>query len=266
MDPLGPVRLEAPRHLGRVDPVEGLLAGAALHQAHDAPLPDVDRRDDDHAALRDASTTRTKLSTMRSPTSWLFSGWNWTPSTLPRPTIAGKSSAVVGGRDHHVGGSVAVVGVDEVDVRAVGDAVEDRVRAPGLQPVPAHVRHRELPLEAPDAAGQEAEAGVASVLLALLEEELHADADAEEGLSLLDRLAQDRHEAPPFDLGHGGRERPVAGQHERVGAAQGLRVPGEQDLRPRAAEALRHAPEVPDAVVGDRDHAPTGSPWWTARP
>ena len=44
-----------------------------------------------------------------------------------------------------------------------------------------------------------------------------------------------------------------------------LGVPGEHDLGPRAAEALRHAAQVADAVVGDRDHA-TGSPWWTARP
>ena len=91
VDPLGALRLPAPRHLGGVHPVEGLLAGAALPQAHHATLAHVDGGDDDHAALRAASTTRTKLSTMRSPTSWLFSGWNWTPRTLPRPTIAAKS-------------------------------------------------------------------------------------------------------------------------------------------------------------------------------
>ena len=88
---LGALPLPAPRDVGRRVAVHGLVLRAALPQAHHATLADVDRRDDDHAALRAASTIFTKPSTMSSPTSWLFSGWNCTPTTLPRPTTAAKS-------------------------------------------------------------------------------------------------------------------------------------------------------------------------------
>jgi len=91
VEPRGALVLPAPRDVGRDVAVHRLVLRAALREAHHAAPPDVDRRDDDHAALRAASTIFTKPSTMRSPTSWLFSGWNWTPTTLPRPTTAGKS-------------------------------------------------------------------------------------------------------------------------------------------------------------------------------
>jgi len=76
----------------------------------------------DHAALREA-TAADEVGGEPQAMPWLFSGWNCRPSTLPRPTIAG-TRAVVGGGDHDVALRVAVVGVDEVDVRSVRDALE----------------------------------------------------------------------------------------------------------------------------------------------
>src|SRR5262249_45030231 len=90
VDPLRALALEATRDVGRVHGVDRLLVRAALLQAHDAALAQVDRGHDDHAAAREA-TPVTKFATSRRPTAWLFSGWNCNPSTLPRPTIAAKS-------------------------------------------------------------------------------------------------------------------------------------------------------------------------------
>src|SRR5262249_46531841 len=89
-DPPGAVALEAARDLRGIEAVHRLLLRAPLVQAHHAALAQVDRGNDDHAALREA-TPATKFATSRRPTAWLFSGWNCNPSTLPRPTIAAKS-------------------------------------------------------------------------------------------------------------------------------------------------------------------------------
>src|SRR6185503_6911713 len=82
------------RDLPGVAAVDRFLLELALLEAHDLATPDVDGGHHDHAGLLAATgadaNVRTKLAISRRPTDWLFSGWNCTPRTLPRPTIAGK--------------------------------------------------------------------------------------------------------------------------------------------------------------------------------
>src|SRR5438034_719513 len=63
-------RLEAARHRDRVVAVHGLALESALEEPDAAAAAEVDRGIDDHASWR------TKLSSNRRPTCWLFSGWN----------------------------------------------------------------------------------------------------------------------------------------------------------------------------------------------
>src|SRR5262249_49694325 len=85
-------------------------------------------------------------------------------------------------------------------------------------------------------------------------EQLHADADPEERLALGDGLAQQRRQPARLDLVHRGAEGTIAREHQGVRPPQGGRVAAELDLGADLAEALRHAAEVADAVVDDRDH------------
>ena len=69
--------------LGRRIVVEhGRGAHLAAHQAHAAPVLQVDRGIEDHGRQP------RKLAMRRRPAPWLFSGWNCTPATLPRATAA----------------------------------------------------------------------------------------------------------------------------------------------------------------------------------
>ena len=75
----------------------------------------------------------------------LRSGWNWTPSSRPAGDRRDERRAVRrswrgSGRRPTPSGGCAGVRVDEVEVGAVGDAVEQRVRARPLDLVPADVR------------------------------------------------------------------------------------------------------------------------------
>src|SRR5699024_3263767 len=57
-----------------------------LVQPHHGPVLQVDGGEDQHVP-----TPSQKARRMFSPTEPLFSGWNWTPSTLSRPTAAVSS-------------------------------------------------------------------------------------------------------------------------------------------------------------------------------
>ena len=114
--------------------------------------------------------------------------------------------------------------------RARGNAVEERVRPREHEAVPAHVGHGKRALEAAHPAGQQPEPLMASVLIALLEEHLHADADAEKGRAPPRGRAQRDVETSAADLGHGGAEGAVAGKDERVGSCQHGGIAGGDEL------------------------------------
>jgi hypothetical protein len=91
IDDVQPARargLPAPRDRDRIVAVDRLLIELALEETHAPPAAQVDRGVDDHPRPR---TTRTKPSRRRSPTCWLFSGWNWQAKTLSRVTLEANS-------------------------------------------------------------------------------------------------------------------------------------------------------------------------------
>ena len=135
-----------------------------------------------------------------------------------------------------------VVGVHEVNGRRLGQASQRRRRLHETQLVPAHVRDLDArqPRETHDLAGKEVQAAVLAVLVAGREQELQAQADAEEWLALADvfadrrrqvRLARDRVDAGvgPGQRGVGGRldlgGRIVGGQGRLLCATGSLSIP-----------------------------------------
>jgi len=91
-----------------------------------------------------------------------------------------EAAAVLGlGERLRARGRGADVRVDEVEVGAVGDAVERRVLVAALDLVPADVRERRGVNETDRAAVEDAER-LRAVLVAAVEQELEAEADPEE--------------------------------------------------------------------------------------
>ncbi len=125
---------------------------------------------------------------MASPASLERSGWNCAPATRPDATSdAKRTPSTSRGRDRRRAGVRHGVRVREVGDR--GQAGRERVRAHGLDVVPAHVRQAGDAVEVLDPAGDEAEAS--RVLLdGALEEQLEPDADAEQVGAVRERGAQ----------------------------------------------------------------------------
>src|SRR5581483_5938472 len=100
MEPRRALARPALGHRDRIVAVRGLRREVALHEAHAAAAPEVDRRDRFEAAFAHAGTAtwsgrsaaRTKLARIFKPTSWLFSGWNWVAKRASRATAAVNSS------------------------------------------------------------------------------------------------------------------------------------------------------------------------------
>src|SRR4029077_5885678 len=102
---------------------------------------------------------------------------------------------VAGGHLERRIGGLRVVGVHEVEVRPARDAIEERPVAPVRDLVPAHVRHLEPWREAAHRARDDVEALAPADLLALGEEKLVAEADAEERARLSETGADRRDQA-----------------------------------------------------------------------
>uniref|UniRef100_A0A0A9GBS5 AT-HF n=1 Tax=Arundo donax TaxID=35708 RepID=A0A0A9GBS5_ARUDO len=123
-----------------------------------------------------------------------------------------------------------------------------------LESVPANVRHYETlgGVESPDHAWYHTKAAYGAVLLTGVEEQLEAEADAEEGSVLADVLAERvRHAAAVQDV-HGGAEGADAGEDEAIGGEDVLRAPHVADAEAEVADGVAHAAHVPRAVVQQR--------------
>src|SRR5207302_6101743 len=92
-------------------------------------------------------------------------------------------------------------------------------------------------------------------LLALREEELVAEADAEERPPAVERAAERPAEPGRVDVLHRVAERPVARQHTGLGLVDDPGVGGHARGNADARERLLDAPQVAPAVVDDRDHS-----------
>ncbi len=102
-------------------------------------------------------------------------------------------------------------------------------------------------------AGDDPEPLPLAELIALREENLRAETDAEHGFprrsEILDDIQKPAHAQPL----HSRFERSLAGEHERIGTAQFLRVFRQQDIVGEALAPLERAVEIADAVVDDAD-------------
>ena len=81
--------------------------------------------------------------------------------------------------------------MDEIKIRFIIDAVEDRRRLSKLSLIPPHVRHFEVGgyVEPHDIAAQDCQTFILTVLETLVEQELQPQADAEEWRSTFDGSA-----------------------------------------------------------------------------
>lgn len=149
-----------------------------------------------------------------------------------------------------------VIAVHEVEARLVGNLVPQRVLHRLAHLVPAHVRHLQVLAgfvqvlaEEAHLAGEQTDAVDPVVLLAALQQCLHADADAEERAVLAD-LADQGVEAQAADLGHAVADRANPGEHHPVGLADHRRVAANQ--HPAGTDVLKglgHRVQVAHAVV-----------------
>jgi hypothetical protein len=127
--------------------------------------------------------------------------------------------------------------VHEVEVRAVGDAVEERVRPDGLDRVPADVRQRRRVFERDRSAGQQAQR-FGAALVAGVEQELEAQADAEARPAGPDPVAQRLQQTTLSQVGHRRSGGADARHDDRVDAAISDGVGGHDDFGPDRGQGL----------------------------
>ena len=174
--------------------------------------------------MRGRSISAVPRSSARScmPQPWLFSGWNCTPQIRRVPGAAREEPVVVGLREHVVGPfRHEVVRVEEVEPQRRFQLLEQCVIARRGDLVPSHVREtrllRELRVvEATHLGVDPPEAGQGA-LLAAPGHHLHPDADAQDGLALVeDEIVERGAHARFFETRHRPVERSNAGQDQVI--------------------------------------------------
>jgi hypothetical protein len=94
---------------------------------------------------------------------------------------------------------------------------------------------------------------VYSVLLAGVEENLHADADAEQRTSRAEKVGDHLSRADSIDPSHAGRVGPDAGDDESVGVADRVRIRGDVDAGTDSLQCALGRAKVPRPVIEDDD-------------
>src|SRR3954468_214853 len=158
-----------------------------------------------------------------------------------------------------------IVAMHEVEPARVRDAGPQRMRPRLRHLVPAHVRHLEPGQpEAGDLAAEQPEAGGVA-LLAMLEQHLQPNTDAEKGPRAR-RLDHRFARAACGELSHAVGHGSLARHHDPVGRKNVFGRSGDADLRLRRdpLDRLRDRTQVAHPVVDDRDPQATASPWWRA--
>ncbi len=229
---------------GELDGVADVAEVLEAYALHDAAAGDVEAGD--HALLDHASALRS----ICAPAGPLRSGWNWTPATTPC-LDRGDHRAVVIDVPH--GDAVDRRDMPRRNGRSRRPPRRDRpgasIRLAKRERVPAHVR--DCPARATaDGPGEKTEARAS--FLAGLEEQLHADADAERRrprrAALAERLVDAGAREPaaalatcptPATTASGARAPRPIGRDDRLATGP----------RERGAEAA----QVPGTVVRDRN-------------
>ena len=138
--------------------------------------------------------------------------------------------------------------VHEVEMRAVGDAVEERVRPGQFDGVPANVRQRGGAFQAHGLPRQKRQRlGVA--FSAALEEELVAEADSQARPIRANPVAQRVDQPSLAQVGHGRSGRSNARNHDGIHAVERRGVRGHDHASARGHERLPDAHHVRRAVV-----------------
>src|SRR5690606_10187930 len=177
------------------------------------------------------------------------------PAAVLGPRDEGPADGRVRGQVLARGERPGGVGVDEVEALVLV-APEPPGALGAVHGVPAHVRH-DVGLEPVDESGPLPEpVGERAVLVALLEHDLHADADAEHGPPAGEAAAHDLVAAHAAQPGHDGRERPHAGHDEAVRVLRAGAVGGQLDVGPHALQRANGGADVAEPVVEDDDGRP----------
>src|SRR5262249_14912943 len=95
---------------------------------------------------------------------------------------------------------------------------------------------------------------VTAVLFRLFEEQLIAEADAQQWPALTRKLHDPAAQVPLLQLPQGRREGPHAGQHQAFGSGQLVVVGGRSRSGSDVQQRTLDRAQVADAVVDDRDH------------
>ncbi len=151
-----------------------------------------------------------------------------------------------------------VVGVDEVEVGVVRDALEHRVLASQLHRVPAHVRHRHAGGKPRDLARQHAEAVVAPTFLGVVEEGLLAHADAEERLACGDVVEDGLDDSAVAEVVHRVGGGANAGQNEPGSARNPFGIVADEHVGATVDERTFNGARIASAVVDDNDRGSHG--------
>ena len=165
----------------------------------------------------------------------------------------GEDGAVIGFAEDERGvGGGGVVGVDEVEVAAAGDALGDGVGVAPLDGIPAHVGDFEAAVggEAASDAGEDAEALLVAFFGAF-EEGLEAHADAEEGAVGGEVFADGLDEAAFAEVAHGIGGSSDAGEDECGGVGDIGRVGADDGVGADVVEGAGDAAEVAGVVIDD---------------
>ena len=168
-------RTVATEQLVRLEVVAGLGSEVAAQQAHAMAAAQVDRGDQQHQwSLR-------KLASKRAPAAPERSGWNCTPRKLSAPGDGHQRLAVVGRRDRRRG-RLRGETVHEIEVLARRDAVQQRVGASQFERFqPMCGTGRPGAATSRSTLPEHAE-GVGRAFGGSLEQQLHAEADAQHRL------------------------------------------------------------------------------------
>src|SRR4051794_20559590 len=152
------------------------------------------------------------------------------------------------------------VGMDEVET-LVGQILEQHAARRHVDGVPAHVReHGGLqPLD--DARPLPASLRIVAVLHAAVEEDLHADADAQDGTATGQPAADDPRPVDGAQARHAGGEGTDPGDDQPVGVQGGIAVGGDRDVGADPGQRTLGRAQIARPVVEHRHllHASHGS-------
>src|SRR5215831_20382829 len=147
-----------------------------------------------------------------------------------------------------------IIRVDEVEVRARRDTVEEAQIAGVRHAVPSHVRNLPPGGEPAHGAGDHVEPAALAELLAGREQQLIAETDPEKRAAAVERPAERRKQAEPLKVLHGVMERAVPWEHDGIRLVDAPRILGDRRGHADPTKCLLDGAEVAAPVIDDRDH------------